>query len=145
MAAAIITVGLGGITAMLQLAAASGREGRQRSVAIFLATERAELLRGTSWNAAGDCLGVSPSMALPPVTSTCPEVGADHVSFPDEGTGALPPPFEAFTRTVRVQPCASRETCPVASPDLRLVTIAIGHGPVGLPILTLCELIAKRL
>lgn len=141
----IVTVGLGGITAMLQLAAASRGEGSHRTVAIFLADERAEHLRGVIWNAADDCLGVSPSVALPPVTSTCPEAGVDHVSFPDEDAGALRAPFETFTRIVRVQACASLATCPVVSPDLRLVSIAIGRGPLDLQILTLRGLIAKRL
>jgi prepilin-type N-terminal cleavage/methylation domain-containing protein len=144
-AAAIVTTGLAGVTAMLQLAVASSRDGRQRSAAIFLADERAEQVRGSTWNAAADCLGVSPSGALPPVTSTCHQAGADHVSFPDDRTGALRAPFEEFTRTVRVEPCASLETCPAASLDLRLVTIAIGHGPSELPILTLRALVAKRL
>jgi len=144
-AAGIVTIGLAGITAMLQLSVASGREGRHRSAAIFLAEERAEQLRGTTWDAAGDCLGVSPSVALPAATSTCPGAGADHVPFPDERAGTLRAPFELFTRTVRVQPCASVDTCPVASSDLRLVTIAIGYGRGGLQTLTLRGLIARRL
>jgi prepilin-type N-terminal cleavage/methylation domain-containing protein len=145
-AAGIVTIGLAGITAMLQLSAASGSEGRHRSAAIFLAEERADQFRGTTWDAAvGDCLGVSPSVALPPATSTCPGAGADHVSFPDERAGTLRAPFELFTRTVRVQPCVSVETCPVASSDLRLVTIAIGYGRGGLQTLTLRGLVARRL
>ena len=144
-AAAIVTIGLAGVTAMLQLAVASSRDGRQRSAAIFLADERVEQVRGSTWDAAGDCLGVSPSGTLPPLTSTCHEAGADHVSFPDDRAGTLRAPFEEFTRTVRVEPCAGLETCPVASQDLRLVTIAIGHGPAELPILTLRALVAKRL
>ncbi len=144
-AAAIVTIGLAGVTAMLQLAVASSRDGRQRSAAIFLADERAEQVRGATWDAGGDCLGVSSSVALPPVTSTCHEAGADHVPFPDDRAGTLRAPFEEFTRTVRVQPCASLETCPVASHDLRLITITIGHGPAELPILTLRALVARRL
>jgi hypothetical protein len=144
-AGAIVMVGLAGITAMLQLAAGSSRDGRQRSAAIFLADERAEQVRGTAWNAAGDCLGVSPAATLPPVTSTCPAAGAAHVSFPDERAGALPVPFDAFTRTVRIQPCASPETCPVSCADLRLVTIAIARGDGKQQILTVHGLVAKRL
>ncbi|MGH7332955.1 MAG: type IV pilus modification PilV family protein [Candidatus Rokuibacteriota bacterium] len=144
-AATIVTIGLAGIASMLQLAATSSREGRHRSAATFLANERVEQLHGTTWDTAADCLGVSPSASLPPVTSMCSEASADPVSFPDERAGTLRVPFEAFSRTVRVQPCASLETCPVASHDLRLVTIAIGHGQGGVPILTLRGLVAKRL
>jgi len=152
-AAVIVTSGLAGITAMLQLSAYSVREGRYRSVAIFLAEERAEQIRGVTWGAGGDCLGVSPSPAMPPVASTCPGAGADHVPFPDERAGTLGAPFEPFTRTVRVQTCASPGTCSVASPDLRLVTIAISYGSTsgiggsvggGFQTITLRGLVAKR-
>ena len=153
-AAALLTSGLAGITAMLQLSAYGARVGRQLSAAVFLAEERAEQVRGTTWAVGGDCLGLSPSLGLPPRTSTCPEIAGDVISFPDEGIGDLPAPFERFTRTVRVQACTPAGVCPVPTPDLRLVTVTVGYaaasgiggsGSDATQVITLTGLQAKRL
>jgi prepilin-type N-terminal cleavage/methylation domain-containing protein len=152
-AAAILTVGLAGVTAMLRLAGHGTREGRQLTLAIVLAEERAEQVGAARWDSAvGDCLGLSPSPDRPPITSTCSGAEAGHVPFPDEPAGTLRTPFEQFARTVRVRACEIPESCPAASADLRLAAVAVSYPPVpgtGAPdgrprIVTLHSLIARR-
>lgn len=152
-AAAILTVGLTGVIAMLRLAGHGTREGRQLTLAIVLAEERAEQVGAARWDGAvGDCLGLSPSPDLPPITSTCPGAEAGHVSFPDEPAGTLRAPFEQFARTVRVRACEVPEKCPASSSDLRLAAVAVSYPPLpgtslpdGRPrTVTLHSLIAQR-
>jgi hypothetical protein len=125
-AAAVIAVGFAGLGSALALSSASVRDGRHRSVAVALAAERSEQLRAAQWDAGGDCLGLSPAPSLPPLTDGCPGRGAGFSPFPDERAGALPPPFEQFSRVARVVSCAAA-ACPIASPDLRLVTVGVSY------------------
>ncbi len=126
-AAAVIAVGFAGLAGMLALSSYGVREGRYRSVAVGLAAERVEQIAAARWDASGDCLGLSPSSALPPVTTGCPGRGTGYAPFPDEVAGSLPPPFEHFARAVRVQSCAAA-ACPVVTPDLRLVTVVVSYA-----------------
>ena len=129
-AASVIAVGFAGLAGMLALSSYAVREGRYRSVAVALADERAEQIRAARWDGTGDCLGLSPSPAFPPVTDECPGQGAGFPPFPDERAGALPPPFEQFSRAARVLSCAAAG-CPVISPDLRLVTVTVSYTPTS--------------
>jgi prepilin-type N-terminal cleavage/methylation domain-containing protein len=129
-AASVIAIGFAGLAGMLALSSYGVREGRYRSVAVALADERAEQIRTARWDGTGDCLGLSPSPAFPPVTDECPGQGVGFPPFPDERTGALPPPFEQFSRAARVLSCAA-EVCPVISPDLRLVTVTVSYTPTS--------------
>jgi prepilin-type N-terminal cleavage/methylation domain-containing protein len=129
-ASAVIAVGFAGLTSMLALSSYAVREGRHRSVAVALADERAEQIRAARWDASGDCLGLSPSPASAPVTDGCPGRGASFSPFPDERAGSLPAPFESFAREVRVLACAAG-LCPLASDDLRLVSIAVSYPPTS--------------
>jgi hypothetical protein len=139
-AAAVIATGVAGLAGMMALASHGVREGRLRSVAVGLASERVEQLAAARWDRSGDCMGLSASPALPPVTVECPGRGPGYAPFPDEPTGTLPAPFEPFARMVRVQSCAAAGVCPVASSDLRLVTVVVaypatsaqGGGPSGI-------------
>jgi prepilin-type N-terminal cleavage/methylation domain-containing protein len=128
-AAAVIAVGFAGLAGALAASSASVRDGRYRSAAVALAVERSEQLRAAQWDADGDCLGLSPAPSLPPLTDGCPGRGAAHSPFPDERAGALAPPFEQFSRVARVLSCATG-ACPVASPDLRLVTVGVSYPPL---------------
>jgi prepilin-type N-terminal cleavage/methylation domain-containing protein len=130
-AAAIITVGFAGIVGMQALSAYSVREGRYRSMAVALVDERAEQAWAARWDGTDDCLGLSPSPALPPVTARCSGTGAGHGLFPDESPGTLPPPFEQLGRTVRVQTCATAGTCAIATADLRLVSVTVVYSPTS--------------
>jgi prepilin-type N-terminal cleavage/methylation domain-containing protein len=130
-ASAVLTVGFAGLASMLALSSYGVREGRYRSVAVALADARAEQITAALWDASGDCLGLSASSALPPVTVACPGHGAGHAPFPDELAGTLPPPFDQFARAVRVQSCAAPGACPVATPDLRRVTVVVSYTPIS--------------
>jgi hypothetical protein len=130
-AAAVIAVGWAGLVGMLALSSYSAREGRLRSVAVGLASERVEQLTAARWDGSGDCLGLSASPAVPPVTAGCPGRGAGHAPFPDEPPGSLAGPFELFARAARVQSCAPAGACPVATPDLRLVTVVVTYTPTS--------------
>jgi prepilin-type N-terminal cleavage/methylation domain-containing protein len=130
-ASAILTLGLAGVTAMLRLASHGTRDGRHLTMAILLAEERAEQVGAVRWDGAvGDCLGLSSSPALPPVTATCPGTTTAHVAFPDEPAGTLSAPFERFARTVRVHACVAPGMCPASSPELRRVAIAVSYPPL---------------
>jgi prepilin-type N-terminal cleavage/methylation domain-containing protein len=129
-ASTIIAVGFAGLAGMLALSSYAVREGRYRSVGVALADERAEQMYAARWDGTGDCLGLSPSPTLPPVTDHCPGQGAGFPPFPDEGTGALPAPFEQFARVSRVLTCAAG-ACPVTSADLRLVTVTVSYAPTS--------------
>jgi prepilin-type N-terminal cleavage/methylation domain-containing protein len=129
-ASTIVAVGFAGLAGMVALSSYAVREGRYRSVAVALADERAEQLQAVRWDGAGDCLGLSPAPAFPPVTDECPGHGAGFAPFPDEPAGALPPPFEQFARAARVRPCAAG-ACAVTSADLRLVTITVSYTPTS--------------
>jgi prepilin-type N-terminal cleavage/methylation domain-containing protein len=135
-ASTVIAVGFSGLTGMLALSSSAAREGRYHSMAVALADERVEHLRAARWDGAGDCLGLSPSHAEPPLTDACPGRGAALSGFPDEPAGSLPSPFEQFSRQVRVAPCAGA-ACPIATADLRLVAVTVSYPPApgwgGLP------------
>jgi prepilin-type N-terminal cleavage/methylation domain-containing protein len=129
-ASTIIAVGFAGLAGMVALSSYAVREGRYRSVAVALADERAEQMHAVRWDGTGDCLGLSPSPAFPPVTDDCPGQGAGFPPFPDEGVGDLAPPFEQFARAARVLTCTSG-ICPVISADLRLVTVTVSYAPTS--------------
>jgi prepilin-type N-terminal cleavage/methylation domain-containing protein len=129
-ASTIIAVGFAGLAGMVALSSYAVREGRYRSVAVALADERAEQLHAARWDEAGDCLGLSLAPAFPPVTDDCPGHGAAFAPFPDEPAGALPPPFEQFSRAARVLPCAAA-VCAVTSADLRLATVTVSYTPTS--------------
>jgi prepilin-type N-terminal cleavage/methylation domain-containing protein len=129
-ASTVIAVGFAGLASMVALSSYAVREGRYRSVAVALADERAEQIRAARWDGTGDCLGLSPAPAFPPVTDECPGRGAGFPPFPDEPVGALPPPFEQFSRAARVLTCTAG-LCPVTSPDLRLVAVTVSYRPTS--------------
>jgi hypothetical protein len=129
-ASAVVAVGFAGLTGMLALSSYAAREGRYRSTAVALADERTEQIRAARWDATGDCLGLSSSPAEPPITATCPGLGAGFPPFPDERAGDLPSPFEQFSRWARVLPCAAG-VCPIASDDLRFVTVTVSYPPTS--------------
>lgn len=129
-ASTIIAVGFSGLTGMLALSSYAAREGRYRSVAVALADERAEQIRAVRWDATDDCLGLSASLASPPVTDGCPGQAQAFQPFPDERAGDLPSPFEQFARVARVLRCTAG-VCPIASDDLRLVSVAVSYPPTS--------------
>src|SRR5262244_1471571 len=99
-AAAIVTVGLAGISGALEVAAHGVQEGRQLSTAAFLANERLEQVRAARWEAgppAADALGVSPTSSAAPTT------------FPDEGE--LAGAYAGYARTVRIVDCGGGGGC----------------------------------
>ena len=147
-ASAVIAVGFAGLTSAMALSSSSIRDGRYRSAAVALAAERSEQIRAAQWDDDGDCLGLSPAASLPPLSDRCPGRGAGFSPFPDERAGTLPSPFERFSRTARILSCADG-ACPITSPDLRLVTIAVSYpsisGPKGAPGATAPSVAISRL
>lgn len=130
-AAAVLAMGFAGVVGMLALSSYGIREGRYRSMAVVLADERVEQVRAARWDGSEDCLGISPSPVLPPVTSGCSGTGAGYAPFPDEAPGTMPGPFEQFGRAVRIHTCAGTGVCSIATADLRLVTVAVVYSPTS--------------
>lgn len=125
-AAAIVGVALVAIAGAVPFAASTVREGHQLSTAVFLANQRLEQVRAARWEAgppAIDDLGLSPSATAAPVRGGV-------ATFPDEP--ALPAPYAAFARTVRIGDCATGATCGgVARADLRQVTVTVTYSSAG--------------
>lgn len=121
-AVGVLGVGLSALLAAVPFATYATREGAQMSTATFLANERLEEARLARWASAPrpvDDLGVSPSAAAAPTT-------AGAITFPDEA--ALPAPYGAYARSVRVTDCASGAGCSgIAGADLRQVTVAVTY------------------
>ena len=151
-ASTIVAVGFAGLAGMLAVSGYAAREGRYRSAAIALADQRAEQIRASRWEASADCIGLSPSLAGPPVTGACPGHGGGFAPFPDETAGDLPSPFEQFSRRARVLPCEAG-ACPIASDDLRLIVVTVsypltsgvgGHASGADQAVTISHLVGRR-
>ncbi len=133
-AVAIIGVGLVALSAAIPLAAYGIQEGNQLSTATFLANQRLEQIRNTTWQAAQpapavpalaavDKLGVSAS-------STAAPVGDGNVTtFPDEIPMAAT--YAGYDRTVRITSCDVGPGCGgIVHADLRRVTVTVSYRPM---------------
>jgi len=114
-ALSVLAIGIVAMISLLPIAGFGVHEGAQRSVAVFLAADRLEQVRhlvGTV-ERGSDPLGP----ALTP--------------FPDES--ALAAPYEAFTRSVRVEDCGLASGCSgLQTPGVRQVTVTVTY-PTGAP------------
>ena len=151
-ATVIIGVGLVGLLSVLPLAAYGIQQGNQLSTAVFLAQQRLESVRNTTWTGAlfpsplplgwtapVDCLGTSAGNNAPS-TSTCnvtPCVnGTACTAFPDEAGGTIAG-FPGYSRTVRITDCSVGGGCSTtplvssASAGARLVTVAVTFNPMS--------------
>lgn len=129
-AIAIIAIGLVGLAIVHPVASFAVQDGNQRSTATVLAVQRLEETRGAAWAADTDCIGLSPSPTLPPVTTTSCDIRPGEVTtFPDEASvGAFPD----YSRTVRILDCSSGSGCAgIVDPDVRLVTVTVRYRPMS--------------
>ncbi len=133
-AVAIIGVGLVALSSAIPLAAYGIQEGNQLSTATFLANQRLEQIRNTTWQAARpapavpavaavDKLGVSASSTAAPVGD------GGVITFPDEVP--LGAPYAGYTRTVRITSCDAGPGCGgIVHADLRQVTVTVSYRPM---------------
>ena len=133
-AIAIIAVGLVALLSAVPIAAYGIREGNELSTATFLAEQRMEQVRNTTWQAerpaptatspAIDTLGLSASGARAPVD----ELGA--ATFADETP--MDAPYAGYVRTVRVTSCGTAPGCGgVVDSALRQVTVTVSYRPTS--------------
>ncbi len=123
-AMAIMGIGLVGLASVIPLASYGMQEGNQLSTATFLANQRLEQVRNSSWTASpvADNIGVSPSASTPP------QSGAT-VTFPDESP--LAAPYGGYARTVRVTDCGVGAGCGgVTNAGLRQITVTVRYTPL---------------
>jgi len=142
-AALLVAIGLVGVMYVVPMSSYGVQEGRQLSMATFLAEQRVETVRNATWrlldeslpntnpNREDDCLGVSVGNA-PPASDRCVRTnptacvkGASCVTFPDE------PSANGFTRQVRITDCGVGAGCSgILDSGLRLVTVTVSYTPL---------------
>jgi hypothetical protein len=109
-AIAVVAVGLTAFASGIPVASMAVSEGARLSTATFLAAERMEAVRGIGWRSG----------------SVLHDFG---LAFPDES--ALPTPYAAYSRQVRIVDCGVPPGCDaVTSPLLRQVTVTVAYRPV---------------
>lgn len=138
-AAVIIGVGLAGILAIVPISSYGIFEGRHLSTATFLAEQKMEELRASSWQQtpAGDCLGLSAGNGdVAPTSTACIRTnptacnpGVTCNVAPDESPV---PGYSGYNRRVRVVDCGSVvDGCGgVADSRLRRVAVTVTYTPL---------------
>jgi prepilin-type N-terminal cleavage/methylation domain-containing protein len=127
-AAAILSIGLAALMSVVPVASYGVQDGNQTSTATFLAQQRLEQVRNATWDAAGDCVGLSPNATSPPAPSPGGTCGATAVTYPDEATV---PGFTQYARTVRITDCGVTPCGTVTSPAMRLVMVTVTYRPMS--------------
>lgn len=114
-ALSVLAIGIVAMISLLPIAGFGVREGGQRSIAVFLAADRLEQVR--------HLVGTAERGSDP--------FGPALTSFSDEP--AVATPYEAFTRSVRVEDCGLASGCSgLQTPGLRQVTVTVTY-PTGAP------------
>jgi len=128
-AAAILSIGLAALMAVVPVASYAVQDGSQTSTATFLAQQRLEQVRNGVWNDEGiDCIGLSPNATSPPAPSPAGTCGATAVTYPDEATVSG---FAQYARTVRITDCGVTPCGAVTSPAMRLVMVTVTYRPLS--------------
>jgi len=127
-AAAILSIGLAALMAVVPVASYAVQDGNQTSAATFLAQQRLEQVRNAAWTALIDCIGLSPNTTSPPAPSPAGTCGATAVTYPDEATVAG---FAQYARTVRIRDCSVTPCDAVISAAMRLVTVTVTYRPMS--------------
>jgi hypothetical protein len=109
-AIAVVALGLTAFASSVPVASMAVSEGAQLSTATFLAAERLEEIRAVEWRAGSTLERLS-------------------FAFPDEA--ALPNPYAAYSRQVRIVDCGVSPGCGAATSTLlRQVTVTVAYRPV---------------
>jgi len=122
-AVVILGVGLAALSSAIPIAAYGIQEGNQLSTAVFLANQRMEQVRNSTWQAspAVDKLGVSAS-------STSAPVSGEVTTFPDESSVAAP--YTGYRRTVRICDVGVGWCNGTVYTGLRQVTVTVSYRPM---------------
>lgn len=128
-AAAVLSIGLAALMAVVPVASYAVQDGNQTSAATFLAQQRLEQVRNAVWDGAGsDCIGLSPNVTSPPAPSGGTCGGATTVTYPDEATVSG---FAQYARTVRITDCGVTPCEAVTSSAMRLVRVTVTYRPLS--------------
>ena len=127
-AAAILSIGLAALMAVVPVASYAVQDGNQTSAATFLAQQRLEQVRNAAWTALSDCIGLSPNTTSPPAPSPAGTCGATAVTYPDEATVSG---FAQYARTVRITDCGVTPCEAVTSSAMRLVRVTVTYRPLS--------------
>jgi type II secretory pathway pseudopilin PulG len=148
--AVVVAVGIVGLFIVIPLAGFGIQQGNQMTTATFLAQQRLEQVRNTTWTCstldysttpatctttAVDCLGTSSGSAAP-TTSQCNVTpctnGTACTTFADESSTAISG-FSGYSRTVRITDCSVSPGCgttaPMVSGVARLATVGVTFTP----------------
>jgi type II secretory pathway pseudopilin PulG len=127
-ATAVLALGLAALMTVVPVASFGVQDGNQTSTATFLAQQRLEQVRNGTWDAATDCVGLSPNATSAPAPSPAGTCGALAVTYPDE---AAVPGFTQYARTVRISDCGVSPCGGTTSPAMRLVTVTVTYRPTS--------------
>ena len=127
-AMAVLSLGLAALMSVVPVASYGVQDGNQTSTATFLAQQRMEQIRNATWDAASDCVGLSPNSTSPPAPSPAATCGATAVTYPDE---AAVPGFTQYSRAVRITDCGVTACGAVTSSSMRLVTVTVTYRPLS--------------
>jgi type II secretory pathway pseudopilin PulG len=127
-ATAVLALGLAALMSVVPVASYGVQDGNQTSTATFLAQQRLEQVRNATWDAATDCVGLSPSATSPPAPSPAGTCGTTIVTYADEATV---PGFTQYARTVRISDCGVSPCGGTTSPAMRLVTVTVTYRPIS--------------
>jgi Tfp pilus assembly protein PilV len=106
----ILSIGLLAMVSLLPLAASGVHQGAHRSKAIFLASQRLEQIK--------HAVGLAEREHDP--------LNEAAVWFPDESI--LPPPHDAYSRTVQVRDCDQSPGCSgVRAPGVRQISVTVTY------------------
>lgn len=121
-AVAVIMIALLALASGIPIASYGIQEGSQLTTATFLANQRMEQVKATSWTLSVDNLGTSAS------ATAAPQSGGT-TTFPDENPVAAP--YTQYTRQVRITDCGAGAGCGgVVDDDLRQVTVTVSYLPM---------------
>jgi hypothetical protein len=142
-ALAILLVGAVSLAALAPLSFGHIGQANFRTTAVFLAEQRLEQVKNSSWTcypAYQDSLGLSSAPDAPPTVTTAvcaPPAplsitgSTSTVTFPDEGYGAISG-YPGYRRQVRIADCGVAPGCGGAVLDrgIRQVTVSVFYRPM---------------
>jgi hypothetical protein len=128
---AVIMIALVALASGIPIASYGIQEGSQLTTATFLANQRMEQVKATTWMCPGTCPPTLPvdNLGISASATSAPQSGVT-TTFPDENPVAAP--YTQYTRQVRITDCGPPGVgCgAIVDPNLRQVTVTVSYQPM---------------